>query len=307
MGDPICLVELREMARVGGKEKRFELTTTGVRLRVDVDQEGALTLRATYDAVAKQLPTATRHYRDAPARALEAPRPMDIALRPETADDIDVMGKAGGITGELQTGDDAFDARVFIHTASPEAVVKSALGPEVRAAVLELQRLGFDRITLDDALGDVTAVCSLPTPLWTTTGKEATTAFVALLEHLPLVRATGARPGRHPLAAWNVVLAITFGIAFLATWPAYATVASGALRVDCLGGDSTPPVCGPPMLKGIGLGLLVASVVAVGGARLARGFAGPSDSASTGTTFVCLVFLTTWTVAATVIAIALVR
>lgn len=66
----------------------------------------------------------------------------EVVLRAETSDDV--HGKDRGIAVEAQTGDAAFDARVYVETdLAPEAVLPM-LSPEVRAATLALLDMGSD-------------------------------------------------------------------------------------------------------------------------------------------------------------------
>ena len=86
---------------------------------------------------------------------LVMPRPMKIKLRREEPDDKD--HKAAGINREFQTGDPAFDERVYIDTDSEDEVIRAVLAsPDARAAALDLLRKDCSSILVDDNAGNIT-------------------------------------------------------------------------------------------------------------------------------------------------------
>ena len=78
---------------------------------------------------------------------LSIPYTAPILLRAETS--MDRLGKRLGLNREAQTGDDAFDAQIYIETDAPDALVRATLqDAELRQSVQALMRLGFGRVTL---------------------------------------------------------------------------------------------------------------------------------------------------------------
>jgi hypothetical protein len=95
----------------------------------------------------------TRDPGDAVGAYREDPRPRvvgrpTILLRKETG--VDRLGKQLGINREVQTGDDAFDAGVYLETEGADDDVKKVLADErVRRATVELLDLGYDRLIIN--------------------------------------------------------------------------------------------------------------------------------------------------------------
>lgn len=86
-------------------------------------------------------------YRSA-AGALLAPRPMDIVLRRESAEDV--RGKERGVAIEVQTGDPDFDARVYVDSPSRHDVSRAVLAAApLRAAVRALLDARAGPLTID--------------------------------------------------------------------------------------------------------------------------------------------------------------
>ena len=140
------VAELRALAGEPAGD-RFVVSRRGRSITVTHDggSSSSLTLRASYDAVARAAAdTNEGTYRGSPRvdRALVAPRPLAIVLRKDAP---------RGIRTAYETGDRRFDDAVFVDTPTTNPTVLAAvLGPEVRAAVLTLFELGFLRVTIDD-------------------------------------------------------------------------------------------------------------------------------------------------------------
>jgi hypothetical protein len=82
---------------------------------------------------------------------IEAPPMPAIWIRRERA--LDRMGKAIGLTHEVQLGDAAFDQAVFITTRAPERVVRDVLGSEaIRRVILEIVDRGYTVLLSRDGL-----------------------------------------------------------------------------------------------------------------------------------------------------------
>lgn len=85
-------------------------------------------------------------FREAPSRRIPSPAPL--TLRPETR--LDRAGKSLRINRETQTGDAAFDERVYLESDAPDSAVLAVLvDPALRASVVKLLELGAVSVTLD--------------------------------------------------------------------------------------------------------------------------------------------------------------
>jgi hypothetical protein len=94
------------------------------------------------------------------AAEVEIESPAPLTLRLETARDR--TGKGIQLNRETQTGDAEFDARVYLETDAPDAVVMAVLGdPGMRAGALKCMTLGCTWITLHEN-GDLVALRLLP-------------------------------------------------------------------------------------------------------------------------------------------------
>ncbi|MRG94813.1 hypothetical protein [Polyangium spumosum] len=85
----------------------------------------------------------------------QAPRPP-IVIRRETS--VDMLGKKLRINREVQTGDVAFDAAVYVESDAPDESVKRVLGEAgVRGHVLALLDRGFSAVAIHDGAGKLRA------------------------------------------------------------------------------------------------------------------------------------------------------
>ncbi|MBZ5708892.1 hypothetical protein [Nannocystis pusilla] len=170
------------------------------------------------------------------ADAAETPR---IVLRAEDA--IDRGGKALGINRELQLGDAAFDAAVYVESEAPDALVAQVLAaPAARAAAQALVRgpagevqLGEGRVTAKLTAAQLEAPAAAPELL---ASLRALAEAMAVPKDMPtraeLVR---RRPVGHIFAiafAWLVTLALAVVLRppqVLAWQPVFAGIGIGAL------------------------------------------------------------------------------
>jgi len=287
------VAELRALAGAeggGGDDGTFQVRRGRHTITVvhDAGSSSNLRLRVVYDdAACADLPALEvaaggdgGSYRQPPSRAsLLARRPLAITLDHETRSDARAV--ADGSRHELQTGDRAFDAGVFISAPTTnDAVLRAVLNQEVRAAVLSLFALGFLRVQIDDALlpgqpGIVEAY------LWSFASREPPAqrgarcldAFVRLLDHLPAITPMPspaevdervAARSRSP--GWVRALGWLGAVALLAGGPAWWRVMSSAECADAGNGGSLPPHCE----SSTPIALLVAFGVGVIASFLAR-------------------------------------
>jgi hypothetical protein len=225
------------------------------RLRIEVSyvtgSSKSLTLTARYDQVAHRRPS-PRGYRDAVPPKLGATRPLGLVLRPELAHDV--AAKREGVSVEWQSGDGAFDARVYVETPTTDAAVLGAvLNAEVRAAVLALMALGFLRVCIDDD-GEVSARIVEFTqrgPVAPGRGRQAVEAFARLLGNLPALTHTGASHPPTPLAGLTRLLGVLglLGWALNVGWVGLVAMAFHAI--------SPPPA---NTIDSLSAGAIVASV-----------------------------------------------
>jgi hypothetical protein len=85
-------------------------------------------------------------FRDAPSPRIQSPAPLTLRL--ETR--VDRAGKFLRINRETQTGDAAFDARIYLESDAADPVVLAALvEPGLRTNVVKCLELGSSVVTLD--------------------------------------------------------------------------------------------------------------------------------------------------------------
>jgi hypothetical protein len=218
-------------------------------------------------------------YRDAtPAPVVE--RPMSIELRAETTRDVE--SKARGIDREAQTGDAAFDQRIYIDTPSPDTVVNNVLSVGARAAILSLLEGPCVSIVIDDESESVCATTSDLTVESAARAAEVLAAFVELARALPRVE-------RGPTRKKGRSLAFVAGVVTVAGWLASCSFQDAIAPPECPHGGrkmawvSTSPTCFVPPVEGLVVGLVLGALLAVfvAGRPLRRLLAGRSDSSAT--------------------------
>ncbi len=308
MSDPTIVVELRALGNAPPDASTFAVRRDDVGFEVTYTGGSAssVTFRVPYDQVARPVTIATEaRYRDPAIRRgpiAAAVRPMQIQLSPELHTHKDA--KAAGIDVEIQTGDAVFDETVYVDTQAPGDVVRLVLGDDVRAAVVELFRLGFQSVELDGEAGQVTARC---TSFVSTTddagrGVAAAQAFARLARGLPSVAPLGGEYPRHPLAGVNGALLVLALVVFCAAAPAYHFFVA-AVRTECSYEDA-PMTCEAPALAGLVAGAVLGGLSAFLASLYARRFRGRSDSSRHEAVFVFGVGLFVWCAGALAIAIA---
>jgi hypothetical protein len=274
------------MSPDGATGDDFVVVRDQVRVRVSWRGGSAsrLELRVPYDEV-------SQHAREVEARGyrggatLVAVRPMDIKLRPEG--DAERKGKAAGVDVEFTVGDPEFDDAVYIDTATPPDVLRRVLGEAARAAVVELLRLGFTSITLDDRSGSVVAEAVTFASLepGTSPGRRAVDAFARLARAMPrITRREGAHP-EHPLRGANRALGLLAVVVVIGGGLVYLRVIAGE---RCPDGDLTftqaAHCAAPGLVAGLAAlpGALGAWLAAI---RFSLRFKGRSDSSRSGALF----------------------
>ena len=137
---------------------------------------------------------------------LVATRPMSIELRRESRGDVGA--KREGLAVEWQSGDELFDAVVYVSspTTDPE-VLSAVLGAEVRRGALTLVELGFQSVRIDED-GDVVArLTEFARPdAEPERGRQAVEAFADIVANLPAVTHSGRVRPPPPFARATRVL-----------------------------------------------------------------------------------------------------
>jgi len=208
--------ELRSLAEVDSDRSDFFLRHGAHSIRVSYTSgsSSSLELSIGYNAVARRdhpaLVTRASHgYREHDGGPLAAPRPLDIELRRE--DSVDRAAKSHGLSVEWQSGDAVFDDAVYVATSTNDSEVLAAvLGPQVRKGVLELVELGFRKIAIDDASGEVRAHLSeftraTPSPK---RGARTIRAFAQIVSNLPYIASSGEAHEPVPLAGFTMFLRV---------------------------------------------------------------------------------------------------
>jgi len=283
------LMELRALAGIRGKDSTFTMKHEGVTFEVEYSggSSSSLTLRARYDAVARAIESTSgreAHYRASAkgAASIAGIRPMKIKLRDEDADDR--SAKMDGINVEHQTGDEAFDAAVYIESPTTDpALLCQVLSADVRAAARALLSLAFDSVVIDDDGGHVTAHLSAFLKLRDVPDRaeRVASAFAKLCSGLPKVAHSG---GAHPArSALPTVLAVTGALGLFVFGPiGYLGIASGFGCTESSSdgeGVSVKDECGGVGFPALGVAILVGAVVAwIAGAIATPRLAGHSDS-----------------------------
>jgi hypothetical protein len=149
--------------------------------------------QATHAATKTATTTEQGPFRAAPNARIPSPAPL--TMRKETR--LDRTGKSLRINRETQTGDAAFDERVYLESDAPDSAVLAALvDPTLRASVMKCLDLGAASVTLD-LEGNLTI--SRPLPQADLLGVDKLTPLIdalgAAAEAIPpLVAVRQARP-----------------------------------------------------------------------------------------------------------------
>ena len=290
--------ELRELAGVTKKEDDFVVVHGEARIRVVYvgGSSWSVTLRVPYDQHARGVAAAYR------SGALEAIRPMKIELLPES--DAHRAGKASGMDVEAQTGDPAFDDKVYVDTLTPHAVVVRVLDEPVRRAALDLFAIEFTNITIDDDSSNVIArvVSFASREPFPNRGRLAVDAFARLALGVPHVKKIAGEHRKHPLSRatfWlgisSVVALAACPAAYFGTNPKCKDEMNGAGLAGCL----------TPGIVGLVVGLVGAIVVALLATSVSKRYRGRSDSSSVGTGFAAASFALSFLLITTAVGLAI--
>jgi hypothetical protein len=282
--DADLMIGLRKLASADDKANEFSFERDGMRITVDYvgGSSSRLTLTSAFDAVARPTSKESGYRKSAQGRVLRGVRPMLVTLREEEPDDR--AAKAEGLSREHQTGDEAFDRAVYVDSpTTDEELLDAVLCEGVRAGSLELVKLGFGPIVIDDAKALVVARLDRFWPSLAEEGaaERVVAAFTKVLANLPPVeRAVGQHA---PRSAAPKVLAVMGAICFLVGAPIALISIADAYHCSqgTFDGDgmTLKDGCGGPavlaVLAGLGCGL-VGMIIARNLAR--RSVAGHSDS-----------------------------
>jgi hypothetical protein len=280
--DADLMIGLRKLAKAEGDA--FSIERDDMRITVDYvgGSSSRLTLTSAFDAVARAASKASTYRKSAQGRVIRGVRPMLITLREEEADDR--TAKAEGLSREHQTRDEAFDRAVYIDSpTTDEELLDAVLCEGVRAGALELVKLGFGPIVIDDAKAMVVARLDRFWPSLAEEGaaERVVDAFTKILASLPPVeRAVGQHA---PRSAAPKVLAVMGAICFLGGAPIALSKLADAYHCSqgTLDGDgmTLKDGCGGPALLAILAGLACGVVGMIIARNLARrSVAGHSDS-----------------------------
>lgn len=273
------VAELRALA--GAPETDRFVVAEGdlaVEVRYSGGSSASLSLRVSYDRAARAATREVDGYRH--GGPVVAIRPMDICVRPETADDV--AHKEDGVDVEHQTGDRAFDDAVYIDAPSADPL-RHVLSEEARAAILELFALAFTSVAIDDAEGNVVATIvsftTLPTPNATERpGARALGAFARLARALPVVTRAAGEHAVDPLRTPSIVLWTVAVVSFFGSPMLYF----GVLARDICHEDqplAEALQCVVPGVVGVVVGLVATAIVGAFVYRaLAARFRGTSSS-----------------------------
>jgi len=214
--------------------------------------------------------------------ALVATRPLAIELRKENR--ADVSAKDGGVSYEWQAGDPAFDDNVYVSTPTSEPeVLARVLNPAVRAGVLQLIQLGFERILVDDdGKLEARAPAENLKPSWEADrAQRAVASFCQIAAHVPPLEHSGQKRARAPLAGWSTVLFLIGGAGWILSVPLFSLVAE--VLHKAVGRDKAHQIGVLPVLGCLALALVVGFYVGRGyGRRVERLAMGRSDAHTLG-------------------------
>ena len=176
---------------------------------------GPLARPPTLEARARSAPLGGP-FRDEPYDRLESPAPLKLRLENK----LDRTGKWLRINRETQTGDPAFDERIYLECEAPEALVLAALtSSTTRAGVLTCLTLGCTAIELDND-GNLVAELAL-----TTKAMVAPTHLTSLLDALgAAAEAIPPLQGKGHHQSWAGFIPLLGGLGLIASWPLFYLV-----------------------------------------------------------------------------------
>lgn len=255
---PRVIDQIRALAGAPPDATSFTLRGASGEIRVlhGATFAGGIELRAPFpEAEARAEASSAYRHRDLPV--VEVKRPLTIYLRKER--ESDRRYKAAGINKEVQTGDAAFDAEVYINALYDEdAHVRAVLAHEdARAAAVALLREDPFRFLLDDEDGSVqvhyVVYPGTENDQDPERGRRIVEAFDRLMGALPRLKTIG-RDGR-VVRGWMIMLAWAAALApgavlFFTTRPPECLPGKGDLLIGCGGG----PECCEPVVAGLAAG-----------------------------------------------------
>lgn len=221
-------------------------------------------------------PSSAQHYRESPA-PLRAARPMKITLREE--DESDRHAKEEQIAREFQTGDPRFDARVYIDTSTPDAVLRELFASKaLRDAAIALLDEGVRSIELDDSERRVSAT------LFTFASQthderraeRLVRAFEQVVRSTPRVIDSGEPAPTDAEGALITAFAAIAGLLFFSGVPLYFALAPNRCWVSSSDGEGSSLDCAiagccDPIAPGLALGTALAFVAWFVAPRRIRG------------------------------------
>jgi hypothetical protein len=217
--ESVLVAELRALAPAppeGGGDFTVPMRDVKVRVRYVSGSSSSLTLSVVYDVASARFAGTGGGYRGGAARSLVATRPLGIHLRREKDEDVDA--KRRGIADEWQSGDPAFDRRVYVETPTTDpAVLGAVVNSEVRQATLALFDLGFQQVEIDTdgsvhARMDEFSRAGGPRE---GRGRPAVEAFALLASNLPPVKHSGAAHAPVPFQTMTHLLLAYGGLGWL--------------------------------------------------------------------------------------------
>jgi hypothetical protein len=221
------------------------------------------------------------------AREFLARRPMRIALRPESPEDVDA--KREGISREFQSGDPRFDDAVYIDTDASDDTLRFVLAsPELRAGVLALFAEGVRELVLDNIGSNITA------RLYSFAHRQhderraerIVAAFEAIVRNAPRVVDSGEPAPADPEKTWLGTVTAAAAVLFFFGVPLYFALVPGRCWESASDGEGANLNCSvhgccSPIGPGFALAIPLALIV---GVLVPARIKGRSDSHSRRTT-----------------------
>lgn len=193
---------------------------------------------------------------------------MNIVFRAETPGDRE--GKARGQNVEVETGDPAFDAAVYVDTPTTDGdLLRAVLNADVREAVLAIFALRADSVSVDDDCGSVEVQLTGRPRLVNDDSRavKLVHAVALLARAVPHVTATGEKHASPPWFGRIVVATLLAAPGVLAMPISFLYVAKlfGGTTGVTLSQLALKEGYGPPRLVGFAsalfFGLLAVSLV----------------------------------------------
>lgn len=251
---PPAIDQIRAIAGASGDATSFVIRREDGEIRVSYDAVLAqgIEMRAPFPEARGKAGGA---YRGKSRPVIAVKRPMTIYLRKEDASDR--RYKEVGINREVQTGDAAFDAEVYVNALYDEdAHVRAVLAhEEARASAVALLREEPAILLLDDEDGSIVAHFVFPhgADKDPDRGRRIVEAFDRLLGALPWLETAG-QDGRL-VRGWMIMLAwaallVPGAVLFFTMRPPECLPREEDMVLSCTGG----PQCCEPVVAGLAAG-----------------------------------------------------